>query len=323
MLPGAGRLAAVVLTVVALVACAEPTTPGADDGATTRPPGLADGPTSPEPAATAAPSPGIGSGPRGSPGADESIPEPGATPRPGTGAAISRPQWLGTRVLPTRADGYGRMRPTPPELRNRRLPPPSDGPDLPPPGGQRFASSVQRVPADVRDRSTWDPDCPVGLDDLRYVLVTFHGFDDRPHTGELLVHRRAAAPLVEVFERLYRARFPIERMAVVRPEELDAPPTGDGNNTTAFVCRPVTGGEGWSQHAYGLAIDINPFHNPYVRDDVVLPELAGAYTDRDWERPGMILPDGPVVAAFDAIGWGWGGRWNTLRDWQHFSATGN
>jgi hypothetical protein len=33
----------------------------------------------------------------------------------------------------------------------------------------------------------------------------------------------------------------------------------------------------------------------------------------------MIHADGPVVAAFDAIGWGWGGRWRTLTDLHHFS----
>jgi hypothetical protein len=67
---------------------------------------------------------------------------------------------------------------------------------------------------------------------------------------------------------------------------------------------------------------VNPFHNPYVRDDIVLPELASAYVDREHRRPGMIHPGDVVTAAFGKIGWSWGGDWDSLKDWMHFSATG-
>jgi hypothetical protein len=219
-----------------------------------------------------------------------------------------------------RPDGYGEIQPTPPELVDRQLqPPPSD---LPPPAGDTYQAAVVPAPPDVVARSTWRDGCPVALEDLRYVTVTYWGFDDRPHTGELIVNAAAADAMVGVFEQLYAARFPIEEMRVVRADELDAPPTGDGNNTTAFSCRPATGSDSsWSQHAYGLAIDINPFHNPYLRGDVVLPELASAYLDRSDVRPGMILEGDEVVAAFEAIGWHWGGRW-AEPDHMHFSRDG-
>lgn len=51
----------------------------------------------------------------------------------------------------------------------------------------------------------------------------------------------------------------------------------------------------------------------------MIPELASAYLDRQERRPGMIFDDGSVVAAFDRIGWGWGGRWRSLTDLHHFS----
>ena len=54
----------------------------------------------------------------------------------------------------------------------------------------------------------------------------------------------------------------------------------------------------------------------------MLPELATSYLDRNWVRPGMITPDGPVVRAFTAIGWTWGGTWHSLQDLQHFSRNG-
>ncbi|HVR31247.1 MAG TPA: M15 family metallopeptidase, partial [Acidimicrobiia bacterium] len=191
---------------------------------------------------------------------------------------------------------------------------------LAPPPSDQYLSSVSPIPADVLARSTWNPECPVALDELAYVTLAHWGFDGRTHTGELIVNAEFADEIVAVFARLHQVRFPIEEMRVIRPDELDAPPTGDGNVTTSFVCRPAVGSTSWSMHAYGLAIDINPFHNPYRKGDLVLPELASYYTDRGSPRPGMILEGDAVVTAFDEMGWFWGGRWSTLDDWMHFSA---
>lgn len=230
--------------------------------------------------------------------------------------AVDPPAWLGTRVLETDGDGNALPTPTPPELQDRRF----RTVDLlaPPTGG--FVAAIGPVPDDILARSTWHAGCPIGVEDLAYLTVSFWGFDDLPHTGELVVNARFADGVADVFEHLYEIQFPIEEMRVVAAEELDYPPTGDGNNTTSFVCRPTTGGTSWSQHAYGLAIDVNPFHNPYERDGWVLPELATAYLDRDDVRPGMVLEDDPAVAAFGAIGWGWGGDFRSLVDYMHFSA---
>jgi hypothetical protein len=126
-----------------------------------------------------------------------------------------------------------------------------------------------------------------------------------------------------VFARLYRARFPIEEMRPVTTADLHAHPTGDGNNTAAFVCRPARQQTRWSAHAYGLAIDVDSFQNPYRRGDLVLPELASAYLDRVDRRPGMIEPGDVVTRAFAAVGWTWGGTFRSPKDLMHFSATGD
>ncbi|HJR38216.1 MAG TPA: M15 family metallopeptidase [Nocardioidaceae bacterium] len=228
---------------------------------------------------------------------------------------------VGARPLPLRPDGFGRVLPTPEELRVRRLP---TRDLLPPPEDGQFRFTVGPVTPAVRRRmgQSWSPGCPVALPELRYVTVSFWGFDEQPHTGELVLDAGAARNVAGVFRKLYRARFPIEEMRLVTTADLAAPPTGDGNNTAATVCRAVRGQSEWSAHAYGLAVDVNPFQNPYQRDDLVLPELASAYLDRDWRRPGMIHPDGVVVDAFESIGWTWGGDFRTLTDSMHFSATG-
>lgn len=221
--------------------------------------------------------------------------------------------------LPLRPDGYGEVRPTPPELVDRRL----TAPDLlPPPADGAYAATIAAVPDAVLARSTWTPDCPVTVAELRYLTVGFRGFDGTAHTGELLVNARVADDVARVFGELFAAGFPIEEMRVVDRSELDAPPTGDDDNTTAFACRKATGLSNWSAHAYGLAVDVNPFQNPYTRGDLVLPELSSAYLDRGNARPGMIFDGGPVVAAFRRIGWMWGGHWDEPVDRHHFSQTG-
>jgi hypothetical protein len=240
--------------------------------------------------------------------AEEPVPDP-----------FARPDWLGQRPLPLRPDGLGEILPTPPELADRRLATPAL---LAPPPDEAFHAAVGAVPADVVARSTWQPACPVALEDLRYVTVSFWGFDGVHHTGELLAHHTVADDLVGVFARLHEARFPLEEVRVTRPDELDAHPTGDGNNSGAFVCRPSVGSSSWSEHAYGRAIDLNPFHNPYLRGDIVVPELASAYLDRDHVRPGMIVDGDVVVRAFADVGWAWGGHWRSAKDWMHFSPSG-
>jgi hypothetical protein len=231
------------------------------------------------------------------------------------------PAWVvGAQPLPLRSDGLGEIQPTPEVLAERNLPTIDL---LPPPHDDVYHSSVEPIADDVIARMgrTWTDDCPVALDDLRHVTLTFWGFDGDHHTGELVVHRDVADDVAWAFGQLHAARFPFEQVTLVTPADLDAPPTGDGNTTAAFVCRSVRSGSSFSAHASGLAIDVNPFTNPYVRGDVVIPELASAYLDRTWDRPGMVQPGDVVTESFAAIGWTWGGTWSEP-DLMHFSATG-
>jgi hypothetical protein len=291
-------------------AAAAASRPTDSSGAPTEPLSPVHPPPSPPPAATAWPSPPTS---RPSP----AISNPSAPSR----ETRTPPIWVvGSETLPVRSDGFGEIRPTPEALVDRRLPTSSR---LPPPASDAYEASVSELGPQVLDRmgDTWHPGCPVGPHDLRYLTVSFWGFDGGHHTGELVVHRDATGDIIEVFRRLHAARFPIEEMRLITTADLLAPPTGDGNNTAAFICRPIRGGTSWSAHASGLAVDINPFHNPYRRAAVVLPERASAYLDRTWARPGMIAAEDVVTSAFAAVGWKWGGNWSSP-DPMHFSATG-
>lgn len=195
----------------------------------------------------------------------------------------------------------------------------------PPPKGATvpaYTSSVATVTT-AQLGSSWRAGCPVGPSDLRRVQVAFWGFDGTRRVGTLVVHRLEAADVAATFGTLYAERFPIKQIRPVTEFGSDDDRSMAANNTSAFNCRAVTGGTGWSEHAYGRAIDLNPIQNPYVtRGGTVLPPSAEPWADRSVRVPGMIHPGGPVVRAFAAIGWSWGGSWTTTKDYQHVSSTG-
>jgi hypothetical protein len=188
-----------------------------------------------------------------------------------------------------------------------------------------FQARVQPIPAAVRAQMTgvsWRPGCPVQLAHLRLLTLTYRGFDGRPHTGQLVANRDAAATLVSVFRRLYAAGFPIRRMRLVDAYGGDDYRSIEADNTSAFNCRAATGSTHWSQHAYGRAIDVNPIENPYVSGGTTSHPASRPYLDRARHRPGMAYGRGVLVEAFRTAGWGWGGTWTGVKDYQHFSATG-
>jgi hypothetical protein len=89
------------------------------------------------------------------------------------------------------------------------------------------------------------------------------------------------------------------------------------NNTSAFNCRAL--GDGWSLHAYGRAIDINPLINPYIDSTGDLqPATAGRYLDRGRDDLGLLHDGDAAVQAFTSRGWRWGGDWSNPIDYQHF-----
>lgn len=185
-------------------------------------------------------------------------------------------------------------------------------PELPP-----FEFALAAVTADDLGVS-WRAGCPVDPDDLRLLNVSYVGFDGSVGVGQLVVHRSVAEDVAGVFHQLYEARYPIESMQTIDRFDGDDDASMAVNNTSAFNCRPVTGGSRWSNHAYGRALDINPRHNPYHRGSVVLPPEGEAFLDRSRYHPAFIREGDVVTSAFDAIGWRWGGRWTSLVDYQHF-----
>jgi hypothetical protein len=187
-----------------------------------------------------------------------------------------------------------------------------------------FTSSIAGIDDSLAARmaASWRPVCPVPLADLRYLTVTYRGFDGSDHSGELVVAASVATDVVVVFHRLYNNGFPLASLRLVDDFGGSDDRSMDADNSSAFNCRAVTGGGGFSEHSYGTAIDLNPVENPYLSGATVLPPQGRQFLDRA-PGPGVITEGDEVVAAFASIGWTWGGSWSGPIDYQHFSASGH
>jgi hypothetical protein len=171
-------------------------------------------------------------------------------------------------------------------------------------------------------RFTYRAGCPIAPAELRTVRLSHWGFDGRPRTGSIVVNRRVVGDVVAVFRRLYGARFPIRRMVPVSRYRGSDDASMAADNMSGFNCRRVPGSTRWSEHAYGLAVEVNPVENPYVVRGRVLPPAGRRYLDRSRYRPGMAIAGGLLVRAFASVGWRWGGSWTSSSDYQHFSPSG-
>jgi D-alanyl-D-alanine carboxypeptidase/RTX calcium-binding nonapeptide repeat (4 copies) len=190
----------------------------------------------------------------------------------------------------------------------------------------RFEAEASAIEGRVRKRMkgrSWRAGCPVGLADLRLVKLRHWTFHRDVRDGKLVVNEDAVDDITGALRRVFEHRFPIRRMRLVDAYGASDRRSMRADNTSAFNCRFIAGRPGvWSQHAFGRAIDLNPVENPYVSGDHVSPPAGRRFANRSRDRKGMIGGRGPVVRAFRAAGWEWGGRWDGARDYQHFSANG-
>jgi poly-gamma-glutamate synthesis protein (capsule biosynthesis protein) len=164
-----------------------------------------------------------------------------------------------------------------------------------------------------------DPRCP-RFEDLALLEIPHVDFDGEHQTGELVVAASVAGAILDVFAAIAAARFPIASMRRIDSFGGDDDRSMAANNCSGFCFREISRGSGLSQHAYGLAVDINPVQNPYISaSGKILPPNGSAYLDRGDLRPGMLVRPSPVIAAFEAIGWEWGGDWTRVSDYHHFA----
>ena len=183
----------------------------------------------------------------------------------------------------------------------------------------------QSLTDDIKKRInglSYKADCTVPYEELCYVSVLYEDFNGETQTGEIICNKAIARDLVEIFYELYCNHYQIDKIRLVDEYEADDDLSCAANNTSCFNFRKVYGSDNLSKHALGLAIDINPFQNPYVTypDGVerISPPGSEPYADRDSGLPHIITEDDLCYQLFTAHGFTWGGHWRTLKDYQHF-----
>ena len=162
--------------------------------------------------------------------------------------------------------------------------------------------------------------CRVSYDDLRYVRILYVDFEGAEREGELMVNRRVADDVIDIFYQLYEAKYPLASVKLVDDygEVADDNLSMADNNTSAFCYRQVTGSKKLSWHSFGAAIDVNPVQNPYINGRRVSPPEGADYLNRKDKRPHMIDHSDYCYKVFKAHGWKWGGDWAGDKDYQHF-----
>lgn len=166
---------------------------------------------------------------------------------------------------------------------------------------------------------TFTEDCPVNREDLCYMKVLYWGIDKKAHQGELIVNKAIAPDLADIFYKLYKASYPIGSINLIENYGGNDEVSMSNNNTSAFNGRKIKDSDTWSNHAYGLAIDINPLYNPYVGvNGTVLPISGQAYADRDGSFLYKIDENDYAYKLFIEHGFTWGGNWTNSKDYQHF-----
>ncbi|MCE5293446.1 MAG: M15 family metallopeptidase [Chlamydiales bacterium] len=188
-----------------------------------------------------------------------------------------------------------------------------------------FFGMSQPIPQEICQQMTgksWKEECPVPLSDLRYISVNHWDYEGYVRVGHMVVHAKLADELVDIFKELFEQKFPIERMELIDQYNADDDRSMSANNSSCFCFRANTTTPGiYSNHSYGIAIDINPLVNPYVKGERVLPAGGKAFLDRTQEYFGGITdsPDNACYKAFTSRGYEWGGSWPDRQDYQHFS----
>jgi len=193
-----------------------------------------------------------------------------------------------------------------------------------------FNANISKISPDIKERmiqgNSWRQGCPVSLNNLRYIQMSYLDFNGQTQMGEMIVHKSIATNTVYVFEELYLMNYAIDKMKLVSDYSGDDWQSIENDNTSAFNCRPVSGKKKkWSKHAYGKAIDINPIANPYISKSGHISHKASyKYRKRrhidinNFADRALLLPSDPATKVFKKYGFSWGGEWKSMKDYQHF-----
>ena len=173
------------------------------------------------------------------------------------------------------------------------------------------------------DGKSYKKNCPLPLKELRYLHVLHKDLSGKTLEGELICNVCIAEPLKEIFTKLFAANYPIEKIWLIDEYDADDELSMRDNNSSCFNFRYVSYTNRISLHGYGLAVDINPLYNPYIKTvdgkKIIAPDNAADFEDRTKNFPYKIDENDLCFKLFAAHGFLWGGRdLPDEKDYQHF-----
>ena len=145
----------------------------------------------------------------------------------------------------------------------------------------------------------------VELDTLKVQHIDFQG---QPQQGIIICNKKISNDLREIFAELYKAKYPIERIRPISEYDDNDERSMQANNTSCYCYRAIEGSKKLSNHALGMAIDINPLYNPCVK----------RRKDGTKSFKYKITKSDLCYRLFTQHGFQWGGAWRSLKDYQHF-----
>lgn len=158
----------------------------------------------------------------------------------------------------------------------------------------------------------------IDINGLSYLKITYFGFDEKTHIGEMIVNKDVAQEVLDIFQEVYDNKYPIEKIQLIDEYNANDEKSMEDNNTSAFCYRTIANTNKLSIHSLGKAIDVNPLYNPCVVKNSVFPAKGKQYANRSIVRKGTIQKGDVLYNAFLKRGWTWGGNWRTKKDYQHF-----
>jgi hypothetical protein len=189
----------------------------------------------------------------------------------------------------------------------------------------RVYEITPKLKAKMIEGNSWHRGCPVEIDDLRYLRLTYHDFEGEDQVGELIVHREISNDMVNIMRQLYEIGYPIRKMQLISDYNGNDWRSIEADNSSAFNCRKATGSIKWSRHSFGKAIDLNPLENPYIsRTQKISHRKSLKYRKRRHRNNtsadrAILLPKDKATLIFKSYGFKWGGDWRYTKDYQHFS----
>lgn len=179
----------------------------------------------------------------------------------------------------------------------------------------------------------------ISLDDLTYIKMLHYNYDGDIVVGEMIVNKVIIDEVREVFSNLFLLKYQINSMRLIDDFWDKDGITSDrnsvaSNNSSSFCYRKIPNKITLSNHALGLAIDINPLDNPYTPrnsdgtfDDSLLTDYEkDLLVDREEkakENKHIITLNDSICKVFASVGYECGGIWPLQSDefscdWQHF-----